>query len=331
MFDTLVAIVVTHNRLTHLKKTLARLEAVPPESLSAIVVVDNASTDGTGAYLAQVASPRCHIRTLAQNTGGAGGFAAGMAFAFEHLQAGWAVVLDDDARPFPEALEVFRHTLPRAEAAVAAAVYLPDGTPARMNTPAHNPFWHLGSFLQALRRGRGGFHLKAADYTGPPQAVDVASFVGLFVSKKAFSMIGGPDPALFVYGDDSIWSLTLRQAGGVITFDPRIAFEHETRASTGQARFRPLWKVYYYHRNLLILYRMAAGVWFWPVLCVILPGWLLRVRHHGGARRAFLQLLGRAVWDGLRRRTGRTHPEVTRLALQDVTVEAPEQGHAEKQ
>lgn len=328
MSETLVAVVVTHNRLSHLKTTLAQLQAAG-DALQAVVVVDNASTDGTKAFLAAAASDRCAVRTLARNIGGAGGFAVGMAHAFDNLQADWAVVMDDDARPMSGALETFAATLPRDDAAVAAAVYLPDGEPARMNTPARNPFWDLGAFVQALCHGRGGFHLKPADYAAAPQAVDVASFVGLFVSKQAFQTVGPPDPALFVYGDDSIWSLALRQRGGVVCFDPRLRFTHDTQASTGHARFSPLWKVYYYHRNLLILYRMAAGRWFWPVLCLILPGWVLRVRYHAGARGVFLRLLGRAVWDGVRRRTSRSHAEV--LALQDLAMIAPEQGHPKKE
>ena len=48
----LVAVVVTHNRLEKLKETLARLLDSPADELAAIVVADNASSDGTGAWLA---------------------------------------------------------------------------------------------------------------------------------------------------------------------------------------------------------------------------------------------------------------------------------------
>ncbi|MFU1684364.1 glycosyltransferase [Phaeobacter piscinae] len=48
----LVAVVVTYNRLEKLKVTLARLLESPAEDLAALVVVDNASNDGTGDWLA---------------------------------------------------------------------------------------------------------------------------------------------------------------------------------------------------------------------------------------------------------------------------------------
>ena len=81
-----------------------------------------------------------------------------------------------------------------------------------------------------------------------------------------------------------------------------------------RGRFVPLWKVYYYHRNLLLLYRMAAGWLFWPALLVILPKWISKVRLHQGERRAFLRLMGRAVGDGLIRRSHVPHAEVLDLA-----------------
>ena len=71
-----------------------------------------------------------------------------------------------------------------------------------------------------------------------------------------------------------------------------------------------MWKVYYHHRNLLLLYRKAAGVFFWPALCLVLPKWILKVRHHHGVRRAYLRLTWLAVRDGLLRKLGRSHAEI---------------------
>ena len=73
----LVAIVVTHNRLSHLKTTLKRLLESPEQELYRIVVFDSASTDGSGQWLAEQHNPRiCTIRSP-ENIGGAGGFEAG--------------------------------------------------------------------------------------------------------------------------------------------------------------------------------------------------------------------------------------------------------------
>lgn len=316
----LVAVVVTFNRLDKLKATLASLLASSPDELAALVVVDNASSDGTGDWLAAQDDARLLVHRNAVNLGGAGGFEAGMRLAVGRLDPDWIVVMDDDARPLPGALAAFHGLDTRDWDAVAAAVYLPDGEICEMNRPSRNPFWHGREFRRTLLGvltgdGRGGFHITPADYRGPGRAIDVASFVGLFVSRAAIDRVGFPDGRLFVYGEDGLYTLALSKAGGRIRFEPGVRFEHDCSTFDGQrGRFRPLWKVYYYHRNLLLLYRMAAGWMFWPALLLVLPKWLLKVRHHPGERRLFLGLMGRAVADGLTGRTGTDHARILALA-----------------
>lgn len=314
----LVAVVVTYNRLDKLRLTLARLLAVPEADLAVVLVVDNASNDGTGDWLSAQDDPRLVVHRSAHNSGGAGGFETGMRLASTRFDPDWMVVMDDDARPLPGALAAFHGADNSAWDAVAAAVYYPNGDICEMNRPSRNPFWHAREFFRTLfGGGRRGFHVRPEDYDGPGMAVDVASFVGLFVSRRAIERVGYPDGALFVYGDDGLFTLGLSRAGGRIRFEPAVRFEHDCSTFAGQrGRFRPLWKVYYYHRNLLMLYRLAAGWWFWPVLLVILPKWLLKVRDHSGQKRVFLALLGRAVRDGLAGRTGVDHAAVLALAEQ---------------
>lgn len=301
---------VTHNRRQQLERTLERLLQSSSKALAAVLVVDNASSDGTGEWLSGQRDPRLIVLSRATNQGGAGGFEAGFRHAMAALAPDWVVVMDDDARPEPGALDAFHQADVSGWDGVAAAVYHPDGRICQMNTPTLNPFRHMGVFLRtALGGGRGAFHLNARDYAAdaPVRAVDGASFVGLFLSRAAIERAGYPDGRLFVYGDDAIYTLGLTGAGGRIGFFPEIRFEHDSETlSQNDGRFRPLWKVYYYHRNLLILYRLAAGWLFWPVLFVVLPRWLLRVRSHAGERRVFLRLLLRAIRDGL---TGRTAPD----------------------
>jgi GT2 family glycosyltransferase len=315
----LVAVVVTFNRLPDLQVTLAKLLENSADELAAVVVVNNASTDGTGGWLSDLTDPRLDIHTLPYNMGGAGGFEAGMKAAVADHNPDWVVVMDDDARPCKGALAAFHDTDLRDWDAAAAAVYFPDGQICEMNRPSRNPFWHMPVFLRTLFRlgGRSGFHLDPMAYAegAPMRQVDITSFVGFFISRAAILRIGYPDPSLFVYGDDGIYSLTLSHKGGRIGFMPQVRFEHDCSTFAAQdGRFRPLWKVYYYHRNLLILYQMAAGWLFWPALFIILPKWLLKTRYHMGERRVFLRLLWRAIWDGLRHRTAVDHETVLKLA-----------------
>lgn len=322
----LVAVVVTYNRLDKLKVTVARLLEAPEHELAALVVVDNASSDGTRLWLAAQRDPRLDVVTSPANLGGAGGFEAGMRHAMDRHGPDWLVVMDDDARPYTGALTAF-HALPHGYwDALAAAVYMPDGSICEMNRPSRNPFTSWRGILRAGLKGRNGFHIPHSAYDGGVSPIDVTSFVGFFIAAAAVRRAGYPDPELFIYGDDSLYTLALAQSGGRIGFVPHIRFEHDfttlTSSDSGQ-RFRPLWKVYYHHRNLLMLYRRAAGVFFWPALCLVLPKWLLKTRHHPGQRRAYLRLTRLAIWDGLRRRVGRSHAEVIAAAGEDTPPSEP--------
>lgn len=328
----LVAVVVTYNRLDKLQATLARLLESPPSELAALVVVDNASTDETGAWLAQQDDPRLDILRSETNRGGAGGFEMGMRRAMAQHDPDWLALMDDDGRPAQGGLAAF-HGLEMHQApepgwdAVAAAVYFPAGGICEMNRPSRNPFWHRREFLRTLfGGGRSGFHVQPSDYEGTGLQIDVTSFVGFFISATAVRRMGYPDPDLFIYGDDGLYTLELTRAGGRIGFEPSVRFEHDLNtfvakdgaAGAQRGRFIPLWKVYYYHRNLLMLYRLAAGWLFWPVLLVIVPKWLSKIRLHRGERRAFLRLILRAIWDGLRQHRRVSHTRVLDWAASKV-------------
>jgi GT2 family glycosyltransferase len=303
----LVAIVVTYNRLAQIKVTLAALLAEPCDY---VVVFDNGSTDGTRAWLAGLNDARLHLILSKENLGGAGGFEAGMRAAVSAYDPAWLVVMDDDARPMPGAFARFLALDKQGRDAVAAAVYYPDGRICEMNRPSVNPFWHLRAFLRTfLGGGRRGFHISDAAYEGNGQAVDVASFVGLFVSREAIMRAGYPDGRLFLYGDDAIYTLGLSKRGFSIHFAPDIRFQHDCSTFETEIRvYRPLWKVYFNYRNGLILYHETAGIWFWPVLLVVVPKWLWNGRHYGTDKRQYYRLLWRAVRDGIRGRLGAENP-----------------------
>ena len=313
----LVAVVVTYNRLGQLQETVARMLQSDPAHLQAVVVVDNASDDDTADWLAGQDDPRLDVLRRETNGGGAAGFEAGLRHACDRYDPDWMVVMDDDGRPAPGALADFHALDLTGWEGVAAAVYYPSGEICDMNRPSRNPFWHGRVFLRSALRlgGRDGFHLSPSDYEGTtPVQIDITSFVGLFLSRAAIARVGFPDPALFVYGDDGLYTIGLSAAGGRIAFEPRVRFEHDCSTFAGQrGRFRPLWKVYYYHRNLLMLYRRAAGWLFWPLLLVVVPKWLWKMRDHAGDRWLYLRLLGRAMRDGLLQRTGTDHAQILAL------------------
>src|SRR4051794_20749394 len=100
--DTVCAVVVTHNRRALLAERLRAIGAQTrrPDHL---LVVDNASTDGT-AELVHERFADAELLALARSAGGAGGFNAGMRAARDRGFE-WLWLLDDDPVATPEALE----------------------------------------------------------------------------------------------------------------------------------------------------------------------------------------------------------------------------------
>ncbi|MEI4473078.1 glycosyltransferase [Frigidibacter sp. MR17.24] len=308
------AVVVTHNRREQLQSTLT---ALLQEPVDVVHVVDNGSCDGTAEMLAQIPDARLRRHGQAENLGGAGGFACGMAAAVA-AGADWLVLMDDDGRPEPGAIARFRALAPAGPDAVAAAVRLPDGRICEMNRPGLNPFARPGLFLLMALGGLGRFRLPDPAYDAPaPRPADAASFVGLFLSAAAVRRVGLPDAGLFIYGDDVLYCLRLRAQGLTLWFDPRLRFIHDCRTLEGRHRiFRPVWKTYYHHRNLILVLRAAAGA---PLAALVVPlallVWTARVRFYPRPeRRRYLGLLWRAALDGIRLRTDRTLAEVQRQA-----------------
>ena len=309
----LAAVVVTYNRLAQLQMTLARLLA---EDLDHIVVVNNASTDDTGLWLADQRDARLEVLTLEENTGGAGGFEAGMGRAHSLWGPDWVVLMDDDARPEPGGLTRFRteaQELPPGTGCVAAAVFYPDGTLCEMNRPSRNPFWNLRLFARTLLRGsRAGFHLADSAFApgAPVHPIDIASFVGYFVRSDTIQRAGLPDGGLFIYGDDVLYSLRLRRAGIGMVLMPDVRFEHDCGTMGAGFVYRPLWKIYYHCRNGVSIARQAAGPLIFPAALI----WYTLVWHRRGRqcsaaeRPIYRRLMWRGLWHGLRGQKGRYGP-----------------------
>lgn len=323
------AVVVTYNRLSQLQITLRRLMA---EEIDHVIVVDNASTDDTAAFLARPHDSRITVLRLAENMGGAGGFEAGMAVAADRFDPDWMVLLDDDARPMRGAMAEFRAAAAgidpdaggrRALGAVAAAVFLPGGRRVcEMNRPSRNPFWHPRLILRTLRRGtRAGFHLKNPDFAAdaPALPIDVASFVGFFVSRGAVRRAGLPEGGLFIYGDDVLYSLRLRRAGLGIDLWPSVRFEHDCATMGTGFTYRPFWKVYYHCRNGVAIARQAAGPVVYPAaLAWYILSWSRKAKHYGPEERSlYRSLMWQGIRDGLRGRRGRNDAVHQRVARAD--------------
>ncbi|NIZ91516.1 glycosyltransferase [Kineosporiaceae bacterium B12] len=223
-----VAVVVAYQRRELL---LAGLDALAAQTRrpELVVVVDNASTDGTADAVRAWADAHdlpVDLVVLPRNTGGAGGFAAGLARAVHRHGADLVWLMDDDTVPRRAALAAALaaragHPGP-APAVVASRVVWTDGRLHPMNTPRVRPGASVAELRDALAAGS--------------TPVRSASFVAVLVDAGAVRTDGLPLAAFFLWNDDFEFTTRLLRhrrglALGEAGHDAEV--EHRTRVFGG--------------------------------------------------------------------------------------------------
>ena len=234
MNERICAVVVTYNRKNLLRACLQSLLA-QTRPADRIVVVDNLSTDGTLDLLA-AEFPQLQVLALPKNSGGAGGFHAGMKWAFEQ-QYDWIWVMDDDIRAHPDTLE-----------RLLSYGDIGDLIQARKIENGKLLIWEAVWDLNACVPITMKRDLSFAN--GKPwTSVSYANFEGAFIRRIVIEKVGLPDARYFIAGDDSIYGFLASFCARVIYVDfPGMAKEYPT--GNPQSRF------YYYFplRNRFLHY-----------------------------------------------------------------------------
>ena len=224
------ALVVTYNRERLLASCLDAI-GCQTRPVDELIVVDNASTDGTrdmlrgGGYL-----DRNDVRYLRldRNLGSSGGFAHGFDAARES-NAEWLWVLDDDAEPRPDCLRLLLAAAPARDprtACVCPRVVYADGS--------------LNSVMRADFRRRLRPLPEASYRAGSYPSIDVTSFVGPLYRMSAVRALDPPRAEFFVWGDDVEYSLRLRREGE-IRLVPESVVVHRPPSQSHANRRSRLW------------------------------------------------------------------------------------------
>jgi GT2 family glycosyltransferase len=284
--STVCAIVVTHNRREMLRKCLGALagQTRPPDR---VLVVDNASTDGTRAMLE---SEFAHLDLLAlpTNEGGAGGFHEGMRRA--HADgAEWMWLMDDDTIPEPTALTELLAAPGRLGSGppptlLASKVTWRDGRVHPMNFPSPERT-RMERVIDGAERGL--------------MPMRFATFVSLLVHRGAVDRHGLPLKRFFIWSDDVEYTSRVVLSGEAGYLVPTSIALHDTEtAHTAQSA--PPARFYYHVRNTLFMIRGPGR----PARDRLLRVWVLvsstasYLRANPGRESAAAVLRG--VRDGLR-------------------------------
>ena len=179
------AVVVTYNRIEMLKQCLEHIkkQTVPVD----IIVVDNASTDGTSDLFDKNTEGLLYFNTGA-NLGGAGGFNYGMRKACEPgYEFVW--VMDDDTLPESTAHEKLLEADEKLSGNygwLSSLALWKDGTECKMNRQKIKP--KAFEFLHFLQYGI--------------ISAEQATFVSLFLKTETVKEYGLPIKEFFIWGDD---------------------------------------------------------------------------------------------------------------------------------
>ena len=222
----IVAVVVTFNRRALLERLLGEL--VTTEGLAEIVVVDNASTDGTADWVrslveergTSVSKPQVHLVALDTNTGGAGGFHTGIETAIER-GADLVWLMDDDGMPQPDCLA---RLLRETELDFWGPLVVDESDPGRLVFPIRLP----GS----ARVVHDLADVEAAAVDGRIDGI-VIPFNGVLVTRDLVERIGYPRAEFFIWGDDHEYRLRAEAAGARIATVVDAAVLHPSVGSLG--------------------------------------------------------------------------------------------------
>jgi GT2 family glycosyltransferase len=226
-------VVATHNALPWIEQCLESVRGVET------VVVDNASSDGTVAFVRE-RFPEAQI-VEQENLGLAAAWKRGLE---EVPDARWGLVLNADAWLVDGALERMvaigdRHP---DVAVVAPRLLDKDGTLQR-SVRGFPTRWRVATeyfYLRKLgRRTRllNGFYGAGFDHASE-RVVECVMGACMLVRRAAIDEVGPPDDAFFLFSEEVDWLYRFAQAGWTTLFTPDAECVHVGGASHGGRLYR---------------------------------------------------------------------------------------------
>lgn len=247
------AVVVNWNGRQVLGRCLSTLAASTCEGL-AVVVVDNASSDGSQEIVMQ-SSPQALLIENRRNLGYAGGVNVGLRHAL--TEGGeYALLLNNDTEIAPDAVALLVEAMEKRPKAAFAGpmIYYYDPPDVIWSLGGRISYWSGDIRHVAIREHDEGRYrtVREADYvTGCAMLVRLA----------AVREIGLMDEGYWMYNEDTDWCVRATDRGHAVIVVPDAKVWHKVSTSSGGGL--TAYKVYHRLRSTLLFFTVHARWYHW--------------------------------------------------------------------
>jgi GT2 family glycosyltransferase len=247
---TLSIIIISHNARGDLERCLASLRDAAPSTSCEVVVVDNASTDGSAA-----AARACEgVRVIESPTNR--GFAAANNIGIRASGGANLLLLNSDTLVPPGAIDTMLGELDRHPDVAVVGPRLVDSLGrvelsfGRMITPLNE--LRQKRLLQGYQRGNADSVQRVESMTRREQRPDWVSGACLMVRRHDAEAVGLLDERFFMYTEDVDFCASIRARGRGVLFTPAVEIVHLRGRSAASA---PGATYAAYRRSQLAFYR----------------------------------------------------------------------------
>ena len=230
-------VIVNWNGGSELLRTLEAVRAAAVDRPCEIVLVDNASTDGSADAVPRRFGDVRVIRNPVNI-----GFGAANNVAFSIARGRYVLLLNPDAlidRPALDHLMAFMDTHPQV-GACGPRITEADGRSLSLWCARRDPhpldvLFEYAYLYRLLPRHRPFARHVMGDWNhGDDRPVDALSGACMLVRREAIDQVGGFDEQFFMYGEDIDWCRRMRQAGWLVWFVAAASVHHAGARSTQQ-------------------------------------------------------------------------------------------------
>jgi N-acetylglucosaminyl-diphospho-decaprenol L-rhamnosyltransferase len=252
-------IIVTYQSRKTIGYTLDTLKKAYDNRFASVVVIDNASMDGT----ADIIEENYPWVILVRNKGNIG-FGKGCNSGFKHVITPYMMFLNPDAVIDKKSLKTLIDFMEQSPNAGMCGPILKDSSGERRFTNILPTPWNI-IFKPVFSRwiSRGKRHILLGDETAKTEWLFGAC---MLLRKEVFKNIGGFDPRFFLYFEETDLSLRIRQSGWEIWIVGGAICEHVNAASAKETEAHMIGDTISEHYFKSRLYYLVKHFgWFWAI------------------------------------------------------------------